>query len=337
MTRPKIAIVNSKSFGIYSDALEKLSSIGEIAKIEVPKDIKGKELASKLNGYHFVVASVTPRYDRDFIEFNESVVMIIRHGIGYDNIDVKSAKEKGVIVARIPGWREREAVAEHTIALKLSALRYVSQAYNAVQAWQWSSRAKHVGKELSSLTIGVIGYGNIGSRVAEILRKGFNSKIVVYDPFGPRDKVLEAGYDYANTLCELLKTSDIVTLHAALSPDNYHMIDRKAFECMKEGIIIVNTARGELVDEKALIESIENGKVLAFAADVVEGEPIGPDHPLLKYNNVIITPHIAAYTLEALKGMDDAIVEAIINYLNNKPINGIVAFPDNPRRLVFTT
>lgn len=337
MTKPRIAIVNSKSFGLYSNALQELSLIGEVTRIELPKDIPGRELASKLNGYHFIVASVTPRYDRDFFEFNESVVMIVRHGIGYDNIDVKSAEEKGVIVARVPGWREREAVAEHTIALMLSALRYVPQAYRAVQAGKWSNRAKYVGKELSSLTIGIIGFGNIGSRVAEILRKGFNSRIIVYDPFVSRDKVLEAGYDYADSLCELLKASDILTLHAALSPDNYHMIDKKAFECMKEGVIIVNTARGELIDEKALIENIENGKVLAFAADVVEGEPIGPEHPLLKYDNVIITPHIAAYTLEALKGMDDAVVAAIINYLNNKPIDGIIVLPQKPRKFILNT
>jgi Phosphoglycerate dehydrogenase and related dehydrogenases len=334
MIKPRIAIVNSKSFGVYTDALQKLSSIGEVVKIEVPKDISGKDLASKLNGYHFIVASVTPKYDREFFEHNKNVVMIVRHGIGYDNIDIKAAEEKGVIVARVPGWREREAVAEHTVALILSALRYIPQAYGAVQAGKWSDRAKFIGKELSSLTIGVIGFGNIGSRVAEILRKGFNAKIIVYDPFASKEKVIEYGYVYANNLCELLKTSDIITLHAALTPENYHMINEEAFKCMKEGVIIVNTARGELIDENALIENLEKKKVLAVALDVVEGEPIDANHPLLKYDNVIITPHIAAYTWEALKGMDDAVVEAIVNYLNNKPIDGIVVMPRNPRKLI---
>ncbi|MEM0060229.1 MAG: D-isomer specific 2-hydroxyacid dehydrogenase family protein [Desulfurococcaceae archaeon] len=334
MVKPKIAIVNSKSFGVHTDALQRLSSIGEVTRIEVPRDIPGRDLALKLKGYHFVVASVTPKYDRDFFEFNESVVMIVRHGIGYDNIDVKAAEEKGVIVARVPGWREREAVAEHAIALMLSALRYIPQAYNAVRAGRWGDRAKYVGKELSSLTVGIIGFGNIGSRVAEILKKGFNSRIVVYDPYAPRDKIIEAGYEYAENLCELLKNSDVITLHAALTPENYHMIDEKAFECMKDGVIIVNTARGELIDEKSLIENIKKGKVLALATDVVEGEPISADHPLLKHENIIITPHIAAYTWEALRGMDDAVVEAITNYLNKKPIDGIVVMPKNPRKLI---
>lgn len=334
MARPRIAIVNSKSFGLYTDALQRLSAIGEVTKLEVPKDISGKDLAIRLNGYHFIVASVTPRYDREFFELNESVVMVVRHGIGYDNIDVKAAEERGVIVARVPGWREREAVAEHTVALMMSALRCVPQAYGTVRTGKWSERAKYVGRELSNLTVGIVGFGNIGSRVAEILKKGFNARIVVYDPFVPRDKILESGYEYANNLCELLKTSDIVTLHAALTPENYHMINKEAFECMKNGVIIVNTARGELIDEKALIENIEKKKVLAAALDVIEGEPIEADHPLLKYENVIITPHIAAYTWEALKGMDDAVVEAIVSYLNKKPIDGVVAMPRNPRKLM---
>jgi Phosphoglycerate dehydrogenase and related dehydrogenases len=132
----------------------------------------------------------------------------------------------------------------------------------------------------------------------------------------------------------LLKTSDIITLHTSLTPENYHMINEKAFKCMKEGVIIVNTARGELIDENALIENLEKKKVLAVALDVVEGEPIDANHPLLKYENVIITPHIAAYTWEALKGMDDAVVEAIINYLNKKPVDGVVVMPRNPRKLL---
>jgi phosphoglycerate dehydrogenase-like enzyme len=112
------------------------------------------------------------------------------------------------------------------------------------------------------------------------------------------------------------------------------MINEKAFEVMKDGVIIVNTARGELIDTQALIKYIEKGKVAAVALDVVEGEPIGKDHPLLKYNNVIVTPHIAAYTHEALAGMDEAVVKAIESYLQGKPIEGLVVYPKNPRRPV---
>lgn len=334
MLKPRVAVVNSKSFGVYTDAIERLSAFCEVVRLEVPKDIGGAELASKLRGFHFVVASVTPRYSREFFEQNDSVVMIVRHGIGYDNIDVAAAEEFGVVIARVPGWREREAVAEHAVALALDALRHVSRSYNYVRAGRWGERAKFIGKELPSLTIGVIGFGNIGSRVAGIFRRGFGARVVVYDPYVPPEKIRELGCEPVKNLEDLLKQADIITLHTALTPETYHMISREEFELMKDGVILVNTARGELIDEQALIEYLRKGKIAAVALDVVEGEPIGADHPLLKFENVIITPHIAAYTVEALKGMDEAVVEAIVNYLNGKPIDGLVVLPKKPRKLV---
>ena len=334
MARPRIAVVNSKSFGVYTDAVERLSRVGEVVRVEVPRDISGAELAAKLQRAHFVVASVTPRYSREFFELNDLVVMIVRHGIGYDNIDVAAAEEFGVVVARVPGWREREAVAEHTVALALDALRHVARSYIYVRAGRWSERARFIGRELPNLTVGVVGFGNIGSRVAEIFRKGFGARVVVYDPYVPPERVRELGCEYVEKLEELLTQADIVTLHAALTPETYHLIGRREFELTKEGVIIVNTARGELIDGEALVEYLQKGKVGAVALDVVEGEPIGPDHPLLKFENVIVTPHIAAYTYEALRGMDEAVVEAILNYLSGKPIDGLVVMPKNPRKLV---
>lgn len=330
----KIAIVNSKSFGIYTNAIDRLKRIGEVIRIDVSRDIGGAELAEKLKGVHFIIASVTPFYSREFFENNRDVVMIVRHGIGYDNIDIKAAEEHGIIVARVPGWREREAVAELTITLMLAALRRIVEASNSVRGGRWHERAKYIGRELSNLTIGVIGFGNIGSRVAEILRNGFNAKVIVYDPYVPKEHVERLGCIYVESLDELLKQSDIITLHTILTEETRHMINREAFENMKNGVIIVNTARGELIDTSALIEYIEKGKVAIAALDVVEGEPIDEKHPLQKYSNVIITPHIGAYTYESLMGMDDAVVEAIENYLNNKPIDGIVVMPRKRRQLI---
>ena len=329
----RIAIVNSKSFGKYTDALKQLREIGEVSCIEVSKEISGKDLAKKLEGYHFIIASVTPYYSKEFFENNKDVVMIIRHGIGVDNVDLKAAEEHGVIVARVPGWREREAVAEHTVALLLSALRMIPQAYFAVKQGRWSDRAKFIGKELNNMTVGIVGLGNIGSRVAEILSKGFGAKIIVYDPYIPKDKVEKLGYKYVRSLKELFSVCDAVSLHAVLTPETYHMINREILSEAKKGIIIINTARGELIDGEALTEAIEKGIVAAVAMDVVEGEPIDSSHPFLRYKNIIITPHIAAYTWEALKGMDEAMVEAIKNYLEGKPIDGVVVMPRNPRKM----
>ena len=329
----RIAIVNSKSFGVYTDAVERLKQIGHVERVEVPKDARGKDLAERLAGYHIIVASVTPTYDREFFEHDRDVLLIVRHGIGYDNIDVRAAEEHGVYVARVPGWREREAVAEHAVALLLSALRHIVSSHEAVRQGKWHERARYVGRELSSLTVGVVGFGNIGSRVAEILSKGFGSRIVVYDPYVGREEVERRGYVYAEKLEDLVELSDVITIHAAYTGENYHMFNEEIFEKMRRGAIIVNTARGELIDTTALCKYLEKGVVAAAALDVVEGEPIDADHVLLKYPNVILTPHIAAYTYEALAGMDEAVVKAIVSYLQGKPIDGVVVAPRYPRKL----
>ncbi|OYT48660.1 MAG: hydroxyacid dehydrogenase [Desulfurococcales archaeon ex4484_42] len=336
MDKPKlrIAVVNSKSFGKYSDALEKLKSIGDVDILEFPRNIDGGELAEKLEGYHFLIVSATPYFGRDFFKNNRSVVMLIRHGVGLDNVDLKAAEEHGVIVVKVPGEVEREAVAELTITLILSALRMVPQAYESVRKGKWYERVKYIGKELKNLVVGIIGFGNIGSRVAEILIRGFNSKVLVYDPFVKPGRVSAIGAIPTASLDELLKESDIITIHAALTPETYHLINWQAFSKMKKGVIIVNTARGEIIDTNALIRALEEGIVSAVALDVIENEPIDNSHPILRFKNVIVTPHIAAYTYESLHGMDYIAVEAIESYLKGRPIRGAVVMPKNPRRLV---
>ncbi|MCX8183216.1 MAG: D-isomer specific 2-hydroxyacid dehydrogenase family protein [Crenarchaeota archaeon] len=331
--KPRVAIVNSKSFGRFTDAISRLAARCIVDQIEVSKNASGKELAEKLFGYHFVVASVTPRYDEEFFKSNLDVVMILRHGIGLDNVDLKAAEEHGVKIVAVPGYKEREAVAEHTVALMLSALRHIVEANNSVRKGEWQERAKFVSRNISSLTIGVIGFGNIGSKVAEILRKGFGSKVIAYDPYVQEEKMKALEVIPASSIAELMAKSDIVTLHTNLSPETYHIISREMLMGARRGIIVVNTARGELIDQDALVEAIEKGIVSGVALDVVEKEPIGLEHPLLKYSNVVITPHIAAYTREALAAMDDTIVEAIFNYLDKKTIEGIIVDPMKCRNL----
>ncbi|MBO3802147.1 MAG: D-isomer specific 2-hydroxyacid dehydrogenase family protein [Thermoproteota archaeon] len=331
--KPHVAIVNSKSFGKFTDIMSKLKVRCVLDQIEVPKDITEHELAEKLKGYHFVIASVTPHYGKEFFRRNEDVVMIVRHGIGIDNIDLKAAEECGVIVAAVPGYKEREAVAEHTIALMLNALRRITEANEAVKSGRWQERAKFISKNISNLTVGIVGFGNIGSRVAEILMNGFGTKVVAYDPYVPKEKMETLGVTPMINITELISKSDIVTLHANLSPETYHIINKETLASAKKGIIIVNAARGELIDQNALIEAIEKGIIIAAALDVVEKEPIELEHPLLKYSNVVITPHIAAYTQEALTAMDETVAEAILSYLDNRPIEGTVINPKKRRKL----
>ncbi len=163
--------------------------------------------------------------------------------------------------------------------------------------------------------------------------RGFGCKVIVYDPYVPADRVRTVGAEPVGTPEELLKRADVISLHAVLTEETYHMLDRNAFRRMKRGVITVNTARGELIDTQALVEALEEGRVAAAALDVVEGEPIGPDHPLLRFENVIVTLHVAAYTREALRGMDMAVVKAIEDYLAGRPVEGAVVTPARPRPL----
>jgi len=306
----KTAIVNSRSFGRYSNAIDRLNKVCEVLRLEVQRDIGGAELAEKLRGVSFVIASTTPKYAREFFENNDDVVLIARHGIGLDNIDIDAATEHGVIVTRVPGYIEREAVAEHTIALILGAIRWVTNASISVRNGEWSKRGKYVGFEISGKTVGIIGLGNIGSRVAEILIRGFNAKVIAYDPYVSPKKAEEIGVKLVD-LETLLRSAQIITLHCSLTNETYHILNRETLRLARRGVIIVNTARGELIDTHALIEALEDGRIGFAALDVIEDEPITGDHLLLRYDNVIRTPHIASYTLESLRGMDDVMVRAV--------------------------
>lgn len=307
----KIAIVNSSSFGKnFPDHMKRLEALGEVTRFVLPKDIRGRELAEKLMGYSIIIASVTGIYDREFFEYKDKTLLIARHGIGYNNIDIEAATEKNTIVTKVDAIVEREAVAENAIALLMSVIRQIGPASAKVKESKWAERARFVGHEIKGKTAGVIGFGNIGSRVGEILKNGFNTKLIAYDPYLTPEEISGRGAEPVS-LEELLKSADIISLNAFIDENSYHMISDKEFALMKKGVFIVNTARGELIDEKSLIKALDKGIVAGIGMDVVEGEPIDGHHPLLAYENVVITPHISAYTYECLKGMGDKVVRDI--------------------------
>lgn len=307
----KIAIVNSSSFGRYfPEHMERLSAIGEVERFAFAVDIDGCSLAEALIGFDAIIASVKPYYRAEFFACKDETRLIARHGIGYDNVDVSMATEHGCIVSRVPGWVEREAVAETAVTLLLDVLRRTCDARLKVKAGKWAERASFVGWEIKDKTVGIIGIGNIGSRVAEILVRGFGAKVVAYDPYLSEETIRSRGAEPVD-LDVLLSTADLISLNASLNAANYHMLSTGEFETMKPGIHIVNTARGELIDQGSLIAAIESGKVAGIGMDVVEGEPIDERHPLLAYEQVMVVPHIAAYTMESLRLMGEKCVEDV--------------------------
>lgn len=320
----KIAVVNSSSFGrIFPEQIERLKAFGDIDRFELPKEIGGKELAQKLMGYSIIIASVTALYNREFFEYKDKTLLITRHGIGYNNIDTEAAAEKGTIVTIVPGLTEREAVAENAMALLMGVLRKIRPASLRVKAGKWKERSQFIGHEIKAKTVGIIGFGNIGSRVGEILKNGFNARLIAYDPYLTHKEIINRGAEPVS-LEELLKTADIISINASMNSKNYHLLSFEQFALMKKGIVIVNTARGELMDEKALINALNEGKVAGAGLDVIEGEPIDETHPLLAYDNVVITPHTGAYTYESLYGMGNKVIEDIERVLKGEVPDNIV-------------
>ncbi|WAA09121.1 D-isomer specific 2-hydroxyacid dehydrogenase family protein [Fervidibacillus albus] len=304
----KIAIVNSSSFGtIFPEHLERLHKLGEVEKFTLDSELDGKTLAEKLYGFNMIIASITPFYTKEFFEHKDELKLITRHGIGYNNIDLEAAKKHHTIVSIVPPLVERDAVAENNITNLLNVMRQTSKAYQAVLQDKWEERAKFVGNILSGKTAGVIGVGNIGSRVAELLNYGFRCEVLGYDPYKTSEE-LEAFGAKKVELEELLQRSDVICICASLNEFNYHMLSEKEFNMMKRNVYLSNTARGALIDESALVSALDNGKVAGFATDVLEVEPGRSNHPYVQFSNVIMTPHTSAYTMECLEGMGNKCV-----------------------------
>ena len=307
----KVGIVNSSTFGVYfTDLMDRLRNLGEVQRYEVDPNIGGRELAQKLNGVHYVIASVTPQFDSTFFAHTDDLMLIARHGRGCDNVNLQSATDSGVIVTRVAAEDERDAVAELSLSLIMTCIREVIPANRAVKENQWAKRVNFIGRELSHMRVGIIGYGNIGSRLAEMILEGFKTEVIAYDP-NVADAVIRKNGVQPVELGELLTDSDLISLNASLNPDSYHLIEEEEIELMKDGVVLVNTARGELTDETALAKAVERGKIRALGVDVSEQEPMSSDHPLHGLENVYITPHIGSYTERSLREIDEKMVEDI--------------------------
>lgn len=328
MGKFKFAIVNSSSFGKYfPDHIKRIEALGEIRIVSVPASCTGLELARELEGVHGVVASVTPKFDAECLKACPDLVLLARHGIGCDNVDLHTATELGIMVSRVQGYVEQEAVAEMALGLMLAAGRHMHSGYVSVKDSKWSERAQYLGPELKGKTIGLIGLGNIGSRVAEVLSLGFKSKVLAFDPYLEADVVNERNAEPAS-LERILAESDVISFHCPLTEVSRRMLSRDAFSKMKKGVVLINTCRGELLDEDALVDALKDGTIRMYGTDVVEGEPIDGTHRLLAHKNVLITPHLGGYSDESLHGMGQTMVDDIEAVFKNASMPGQLANPE---------
>lgn len=319
MSDYKIAIVNSSSFGeIFPHHLDELKKVGELEFFSFDPEIEGEKLAEALQGYNIIISSVTPFFKKNFFDNKDELLLISRHGIGYNNIDLEAAKKHNTLVSIVPPLVERDAVAEHNVSNLLSVMRRINESAQEVKEDRWEERAKFVGHTLFNKTVGVIGVGNIGSCVAEIVRLGFRCEVLAYDPNKSKLEIDKLGAKKVDTLQELLPNCDVICLCASLNEENKYMIGEKEIDLMKENVYISNSARGALVDEAAMIKGLKQGKIAGYACDVLEVEPGRSDHPYLKFENVSMTPHTGAYTYECLEGMGEKCIEDVKSIINGK-------------------
>ena len=328
MSRPIISIVNSSTFGKHFDAhMETLEAFADIRHVTVPADIDADALAAELKGTDGIIASVTPRFPRRTLEQLENLVLLVRHGIGCDNVDLEAATELGIPVSRVKGIVEKEAVAEYAVSILLAAARKITDGSQAVKNSAWATRAGMVGLELKGKTMGIIGLGNIGSRSAEILSKGFGTHVVASDPYIAKERFAQFGAKEVS-LDELIRTSHVILFHCPLTDETRRMLGEAQFASMQKGAILVNTCRGELIDEDALYTALQSGQLGAYATDVVEGEPIDGNHRLAKLDNALITPHLGGYSWESLHGMGQTCVDDSVAVFQHNGVPGELANPE---------
>lgn len=245
---------------------------------------------------------------RAVLEAAPRLRIVARHGVGVDAVDLAAATARGIVVTTT-GSENAAAVAEYTFALLLGLARHVVAADAGMRAGEWK-RDPLVGMELDGATLGVIGYGAIGRRVAR-QGLGFGMRVLACDPAAT---ATDGGVRLV-ALDELLAQADVVTLHTRLTADNAHLVDARALSRMKPGAVLVNTARGELVDETALLAALTSGALRGAALDTFEREPLAADHPLRRLPNVLLSPHVAGQTEAAVQRVARAAAQCILDEL----------------------
>jgi len=242
--------------------------------------------------------------------------IIGRTGLGVDNIDLAAARERKIIVTYVPDYCMDE-VSDHAMALLLALARKVAYANTLVQSGRWEMAAVAPIHRLKGRTLGLVGFGNIPRALAP-KAKAFGLRVLAHDPFVGRDVFASLGVEGVS-LDELLGSSDFVSVHAPLTPQTRGLIDASALAKMKPGALIINTARGPLIDEKALIAALDSGRIGGAALDVLETEPPPKDSPLIGRPNVMLTPHTAFYSVEALEELQTKCATDVARVLSGRP------------------
>ncbi len=292
------------------------------AEVDIRPGLGPEELISIIGDYDALVVRSQTQVTRDVIEAGKKLQIIARAGVGVDNIDVDEATRRGIVVVNAPTGNTT-AAAEHTIALMLALARHIPQANAVLKAGEWR-RNDFTGIEVRNRTMGIIGLGNVGSEVARRAR-GLEMKVIAYDPFISVDFARNFQVELV-TKERLLKESDFITLHIPLTASTKRMIGTKELALVKPSVRIINTARGGLIDEEALVKAMDEGRVAGAAFDVFTTEPI-TSSILFENDNIIVTPHLGASTTEAQAMVAEDVAEQIVAVFKGQPARYAVNAP----------
>ena len=308
---------------LISDAMDDIAEkilLSNNIEVDVITNFTPDELNQNINSYDGLIVRSATKVNKEVIENAKNLKVVGRAGAGVDNIDIKAAKQKNIIVMNTPGGNTN-ATAEHTLALLLSLSRKISKADITTHKGEWAKKSLK-GNEIKGKTIGIIGFGNVGKRFAQMCN-ALGLKVLIYSK--TFDRIRNEFPDYVSCdLNKILKEADIISFHCKPNPDGSSIISAKEINIMKKNVLIINTARGNLVSEIDLKDAIKNNTIGGVALDVFEEEP-AKNNILFGLDNVLLTPHIAASTAEAQIIVAEMIANQFVDFfLKNKVSNSVI-------------
>ena len=296
----------------------------------LPDGIAEDILANEVADCDILLMCYTP-ITRKIIDSAKKLKAIVKYGVGIDAIDIPAANERGIVVVNIPEYAE-ETVAEGAFAMLIALAKKLPalQKQMNYKAWVWPSQ-EWLGLDIAEKTLGIIGCGKIGTSMARMAGLGFRARVIGYDPSKSKEKLAQRGIEKYDDLLELIKECDFISLHAVLNKETKHLIGAKEFSAMKKTAIIINSARGALIDEMALLDALEKKQIAGAGLDVYSLEPLNKtDHPLKKLyemDNVMLLPHLTFYTKEAMERLEIETLERISEVMENRPVTIISKDP----------
>lgn len=300
---------------LHPDAMEILKNCE--FDVLYPVDLPDAEVVKMLPDIHGLVLFVGITMNGPLMDTCKNLEVVGRHGVGLDNVDVPAATERGIKVVYTP-YGPTESTAEHTFTLMMSIARQVPIIDRATRTGEWDIRDRLVTREMQGKSVGIVGFGRIGKRFAQMCRGALDMTVYVYDPYLERAFVESQGAIYMTSLKEMASKVDALSVHCPLTGETRRMINAEVFDAMKPTAYLINAARGPIVDEAALIQALQTHQIAGAGVDVYDPEPPSAKNPLYQLENIVLSPHLASMTEEGRRRMGVTVVEEVLKVLRGQ-------------------